>query len=75
MKAEDLPFADGEFDMTTAIEVLEHVPDAEAHGRRDGSLRTSAGLLVSVPREPLWRVAEHGPRRLLRRTSATPRGT
>ena len=27
MKAERLPFADGEFDLAAAIEVLEHVPD------------------------------------------------
>ena len=27
MKAESLPFADGEFELATAIEVLEHVPD------------------------------------------------
>ena len=29
MKAENLPFADGEFELASAIEVLEHVPDAE----------------------------------------------
>src|SRR3954470_19360737 len=27
MKAENLPFGDGEFETATAIEVLEHVPD------------------------------------------------
>jgi len=50
----DLPFADDEFDIACAIEVLEHVPDPE---------RTLAEMvrvarrhvLVSVPREPLWR--------------------
>ena len=30
MKAENLPFADGEFELAAAIEVLEHVPDPEA---------------------------------------------
>ncbi|HEY3186471.1 MAG TPA: class I SAM-dependent methyltransferase, partial [Solirubrobacteraceae bacterium] len=29
MKAENLPFGDDEFDVATAIEVLEHVPDPE----------------------------------------------
>ena len=29
MKAENLPFADGEFELAAAIEVLEHVPDPE----------------------------------------------
>ena len=54
MKAENLPFADGEFDAATAIEVLEHVPDAE-HTVAEMARVCSGHLLVSVPREPLWR--------------------
>jgi SAM-dependent methyltransferase len=54
MKAENLPFADGEFDAATAIEVLEHVPDPE-HTLAEMARVASRRLLVSVPREPLWR--------------------
>ena len=54
MKAENLPFADGEFDLATAIEVLEHVPDPE-HTVAEMARVASRHLLVSVPREPLWR--------------------
>ena len=53
--ADRLPFADGEFDAVSAIEVLEHVPDPELTLRE---MARCAGrhLLVSVPQEPLWRV-------------------
>jgi 2-polyprenyl-3-methyl-5-hydroxy-6-metoxy-1,4-benzoquinol methylase len=54
MKAENLPFADGEFEAATAIEVLEHVPDPE-HTVSEMARCASKHLLVSVPREPLWR--------------------
>jgi 2-polyprenyl-3-methyl-5-hydroxy-6-metoxy-1,4-benzoquinol methylase len=54
MKAEHLPFGDGEFDVATAIEVLEHVPDPE-HTIAEMARVASGHLLVSVPREPLWR--------------------
>jgi 2-polyprenyl-3-methyl-5-hydroxy-6-metoxy-1,4-benzoquinol methylase len=54
MRAENLPFADGEFDMTSAIEVLEHVPDP-AHTVAEMARVAGRWLLVSVPREPLWR--------------------
>ena len=54
MKAENLPFADNEFDVATAIEVLEHVPDP-AHTVAEMARVASGHLLVSVPREPLWR--------------------
>jgi 2-polyprenyl-3-methyl-5-hydroxy-6-metoxy-1,4-benzoquinol methylase len=55
MKAEQLPFDDGEFDVATAIEVLEHVPDP-AHTVAEMARVASGHLLVSVPREPLWRM-------------------
>jgi 2-polyprenyl-3-methyl-5-hydroxy-6-metoxy-1,4-benzoquinol methylase len=54
MKAENLPFADGEFDAAAAIEVLEHVPDPE-HTVAEMARVAQRSLLVSVPREPLWR--------------------
>lgn len=49
-----LPFADGEFEVATAIEVLEHVPDP-ADTVAEMARVASKWLLVSVPREPLWR--------------------
>lgn len=55
VEAGNLPFGDGEFDVATAIEVLEHVPDAE-HTVAEMARCASGHLLVSVPREPLWRV-------------------
>jgi 2-polyprenyl-3-methyl-5-hydroxy-6-metoxy-1,4-benzoquinol methylase len=54
MRAENLPFADDEFDLASAIEVLEHVPDPE-HTVAEMARVASGHLLVSVPREPLWR--------------------
>jgi len=54
MKAENLPFADSEFDTASAIEVLEHVPDPE-HTVAEMARVAQRWLLVSVPREPLWR--------------------
>jgi len=55
MKAENLPFGDGEFDVATAVEVLEHVPDPE-HTLAEMARVASGHLIVSVPREPLWRM-------------------
>ncbi len=55
MPAEDLPFAEDEFDLACAIEVLEHVPDPE-HTLAEMARCAERHLLVSVPREPLWRM-------------------
>jgi 2-polyprenyl-3-methyl-5-hydroxy-6-metoxy-1,4-benzoquinol methylase len=54
MRAEHMPFADDEFDLASAIEVLEHVPDPE-HTVAEMARVARRHLLVSVPREPLWR--------------------
>ncbi len=50
----NLDFAQEEFDLAAAIEVLEHVPDPE---RTVAEMARVARrhVLVSVPREPLWR--------------------
>ena len=53
-EATRLSFADAEFDLAAAIEVLEHVPDPEATLAEMARV-ASRRLLVSVPREPLWR--------------------
>jgi 2-polyprenyl-3-methyl-5-hydroxy-6-metoxy-1,4-benzoquinol methylase len=55
MEAENLPFTEGEFELASAIEVLEHVPDPE-HTVGEMARCAGAHLLVSVPREPLWRM-------------------
>jgi 2-polyprenyl-3-methyl-5-hydroxy-6-metoxy-1,4-benzoquinol methylase len=55
MKAENLPFADDEFDVATAIEVLEHVPDPDDAVAEMARCARGGHVLVSVPREPLWR--------------------
>ena len=52
--ADALTYQDGDFEAVTAMEVLEHVPDPAvvlAEMRRVAS----RWVLVSVPREPLWR--------------------
>jgi 2-polyprenyl-3-methyl-5-hydroxy-6-metoxy-1,4-benzoquinol methylase len=49
-----LPYADGEFAAATAMEVLEHVPDPDAVLGEMARV-ASRWVLVSVPREPLWR--------------------
>ena len=55
MQAANLPFAANEFDLASAIEVLEHVPDP-VHTLAEMARCAERHLLVSVPREPLWRM-------------------
>ena len=70
-EATSLSFADDEFDMATAIEVLEHVPDPE---RTVAEMARVAQrfLLVSVPREPVWRMTNMARGAYLRDLGNTP---
>jgi ubiquinone/menaquinone biosynthesis C-methylase UbiE len=52
--AHALPFAGGEWDLVAAIELLEHVADPVGV-LAELSRVARTHLLVSVPREPLWR--------------------
>jgi 2-polyprenyl-3-methyl-5-hydroxy-6-metoxy-1,4-benzoquinol methylase len=66
-----LPFEDGEFDLVAAIEVLEHVDDpAQTLGEMARVARRH--LLVSVPREPLWRLLNVARGAYLRELGNTP---
>jgi ubiquinone/menaquinone biosynthesis C-methylase UbiE len=71
VEATDLPFADGEFDLVSAIEVLEHVPDPR-RTLAEMARVASRGLLVSVPREPIWRAMNMARGAYLRDLGNTP---
>jgi SAM-dependent methyltransferase len=51
-----LPFPDDSFDLVLAVEVLEHVPDP-AGALAELNRVARGNLLLSVPREPIWRIA------------------
>jgi 2-polyprenyl-3-methyl-5-hydroxy-6-metoxy-1,4-benzoquinol methylase len=69
--AEHLPFAGDEFDLAAAIEVLEHVPDPE-YTLGEMARVAERHLLVSVPREPLWRGLNAARGAYLRQLGNTP---
>jgi 2-polyprenyl-3-methyl-5-hydroxy-6-metoxy-1,4-benzoquinol methylase len=66
-----LPFDADRFDLAAAIEVLEHVPDPE---QTLGEMARVARhhLLVSVPREPLWRALNVARGAYVRQLGNTP---
>jgi 2-polyprenyl-3-methyl-5-hydroxy-6-metoxy-1,4-benzoquinol methylase len=71
MRVERLDFADDQFDLVAATEVLEHVDAPEA---AVAEMARVAGrwLLVSVPHEPLWRALNVARGAYLRELGNTP---
>lgn len=49
-----LPYSAGEFELVSAIEVLEHLRDPAAAAREMARVAQGGHLLLSVPREPIW---------------------
>jgi SAM-dependent methyltransferase len=66
-----LPFPDASFDLILGIEVLEHVPDPTAALRELRRLATG-DLVLSVPREPIWRAANLARGKYVRALGNTP---
>jgi 2-polyprenyl-3-methyl-5-hydroxy-6-metoxy-1,4-benzoquinol methylase len=68
---DSLPYADREFEAATAMEVLEHVPDPDAVLAEMARV-ASHWLLLSVPREPVWRALNMARGAYLRDLGNTP---
>ena len=71
MPVESLSFADDEFDLVAATEVLEHVDHPEAAVAEMARV-ARRWLLVSVPHEPLWRALNVARGAYLRELGNTP---
>jgi 2-polyprenyl-3-methyl-5-hydroxy-6-metoxy-1,4-benzoquinol methylase len=71
MQADSLPFAANEFDLVSAIEVLEHLPDPE-RTLSEMARCAERHLLVSVPHEPLWRALNLARGAYVRQLGDTP---
>ncbi|HEX6238390.1 MAG TPA: class I SAM-dependent methyltransferase [Acidimicrobiales bacterium] len=66
-----LPFPAGSFDLIIAVEVLEHVPDPRKALVELGRL-ARGHLVLSVPQEPVWRLANMARGKYLTALGNTP---
>jgi SAM-dependent methyltransferase len=66
-----LPFADGEFDIVLAVEVLEHF-DRPAVALRELVRVSSGSLVLTVPHEPFFRLGNLARGRYVGRFGSTP---
>lgn len=66
-----LPFPDNAFDVLASVEVLEHLPDPLA-GLREYARVTRRHLILSVPREPIFRLGNLLTARHVRELGNTP---
>ena len=68
---EDLPFPDRSVSLVMAIEVMEHVPDPD-RAIREIARVSSSDVILSVPREPIWRIGNMARGRYLGHLGNTP---
>ena len=66
-----LPYPDGAFELVCALEVLEHL-ERPAEGLDELARVSSRALVLSVPREPLWRALNVASGRYVRALGNTP---
>jgi ubiquinone/menaquinone biosynthesis C-methylase UbiE len=69
--AQELPFADGLFDVVVAAEVLEHLPDPQ-QGLAEMARVGRRHLVLSVPHEPIFRGCNLATGRYVRDLGNTP---